>query len=475
MRPLAAALVAGLALLAPAGARAGDDVDLIPQGVLEPPTKAATATDGARAAPASPGPKTLRTKLFAEDAFSAWSQPRGVPVAYPSPLPEWQNRTSVDAVLQWKPRPSLTVALSDRLNVFEQDGQDFASADTVRNDLREVSLTWEPTPGSYLEAGRINVRSGAALGYNPTDFFKTRTLVGQASLDPSVIRQNRLGTLMLRAQTLWSSGSASVAYAPKVAGPSPIAETNPVGIDPRFDATNAAHRVLCTLNFEVLDLSPQLLAYFELHRSKVGVNVTRSIGDAVVVYGEWAAGPEQGLIARAQAFGRETGTLPPGAPLLPSTDSRTALRNDAAAGFSWTIGTAVTLNVEYHFHEAGFARGDWRSWFDLGSAHGVLTPITGALWFVRGYANDQQEPVSQHQIFFRASWPRALVPDLELSTFAFVSLLDGSVLSQLSAGYYVSDAWTASAYVSANFGGARTERGSAPQAGNAIVQVTRYF
>jgi hypothetical protein len=365
--------------------------------------------------------------------------------------------------------------VSDRLNVFEQDGQDLVSANTVRNDLREASATWEYARGSFLEAGRINVRNGAALGFNPTDFFKTRTLVGQASLDPSVIRQNRLGTLMVRAQTLWAWGSASVAYAPRVAAPPPLTESDPVGVDPRFDATNGAHRVLATLSFEVLDLSPQLLGYFELHRSKVGANVTRTVGDAVVVYGEWAAGPEQNLAARAHAFGQDTGTLPPSLPVLPPADTAARLRNDAAAGFSWTIAAAVTLNVEYDFHDAGFTRGDWTSWFDLGSAPRAPAALTNALWFVRGYASDQQEPVSQHQLFLRAAWPRALVPDLDLSAFAFVSLLDGSVLSQLSANYYLSDAWTASAYVAGDFGAGRTERGSVPQWGNVILQLTRYL
>ena len=148
-----------------------------------------------------------------------------------------------------------------------------------------------------------------------------------------------------------------------------------MGVDPRFDATNAAHRVLCTLNLEVLDLSPQLLGYFELHRSKLGANATRSIGDAVVTYVEWAAGPEQDLIARAAAFGRQTGTLPPSVPTLPATDTGTSLRNDVAAGFSWTVATAVTFNAEYHFHEAGFTRRDWKNWFDLGSAPGAPAPF----------------------------------------------------------------------------------------------------
>jgi hypothetical protein len=160
---------------------------------------------------------------------------------------------------------------------------------------------------------------------------------------------------------------------------------------------------------------------------------------------------------------------------LPPTDTGTSLRNDVAAGFSWTVATAVTFNVEYHLHEAGFTRADWRNWFDLGSAPGAPARLTDALWFVRSYANDQQEPVSQHQVFVRASWPLAFTPDLELSAFAFVDLLDGSVLSQLSVSYYVSDAWTASAYGSGNFGDGRTERGSFPQRGNVILQLTRYL
>jgi len=465
MRGLAG-VVAGLVALAPAPARAGDDADLIPQDVLD--TKLPPAAPGAPR-------QTLRSKVFAEDAFSAWSPSVAVPVPYPSSLAAWQNRTSLDASLQWKARPWLTLTLGDRLNVFEQDGQSFASTDTVRNDLREVSATIEPIAGTYLEAGRINVRNGSALGFNPTDFFKTRTLVGQSSLDPSVIRQNRLGTLMLRAQTLLSWGSASVAYAPKVAEPSPVTESNPVGVDLHFDATNAAHRVLTALNLELFDLSPQLLGYFELHRSKLGANVTRSIGDAVVAYAEWAGGPEQNLIVRASAFGKQTGTLPAATLVLPPAGTGVSFRNDVATGLSWTVATAFTINVEYHFHQSGFTRSEWRNWFDLGSAPGARPPLTGALWFVRGYANDQQEPVSQHQMFIRVDWPRAFTPHLELSGFAFVSLLDGSVLSQLSASYYLSDAWTASAFVSGNFGDGRTERGSFPERGNLILQLTRYL
>jgi hypothetical protein len=470
---VAVALVIAAMTVAPRLAMA-DDADLIPSGVLaEPPPPPPKA--GPEPAKPKP-PSTLQHKLFLEDAFTVSSFDHDVAVPYPPTLAVgWQNRTSFDVYLQWKPLKSLSLTLSDRLNLYVQDQQPLISRDAIRNDFREAYVTWEPHTGLYLEAGRINVRNGAALGFNPSDFFKTRTLVGQASLDPSVIRQNRLGTLMVRGQAIWSSGSASVAFAPKVMSPAPVVDSDPLGVDPHFGATNGAYRVLGTLSFDVLNLSPQLLVYYEPGRGKVGLNLSRPIGDAVVVYGEWAGGPEEDLVARAIAFGQETRTLPRTAPVVPPTDTSTNFLNDVAAGFSWTIATKATLNVEYHFHQAGLGLGDWRQWFALGSVPHAASALTGELWYLRAYAGDQQEPLTQHQAFVRASWPRAFVNDLELTAFAFVDLLDGSVLSQVSANYYLSPRWTASVYLSSSLGTARSERGSFPQRVSSIFQLTLYL
>lgn len=75
----------------------------------------------------------------------------------------------------------------------------------------------------------------------------------------------------------------------------------------------------------------------------------------------------------------------------------------------------------------------------------------------------------------RADWPKAMVDRLELSGFAFASLLDGSALSQVTASYYASDQWTARLSFTASLGPARSEHGSVPQIANAIAQVIRYF
>ena len=45
------------------------------------------------------------------------------------------------------------------------------------NDWREGFLSWEAVDNTYVDGGRINLKTGAALGYNPTDFFKTRSVV----------------------------------------------------------------------------------------------------------------------------------------------------------------------------------------------------------------------------------------------------------------------------------------------------------
>ena len=157
------------------------------------------------------------------------------------------------------------------------------------------------------------------------------------------------------------------------------------------------------------------------------------------------------------------------------TDTRTAFRSDVAAGASWTIASKITLNFEYHFHQAGFTRQDWQNWFDIGSSPINSPAVAGEFWYIRGYANDQQEPVSRHQLFVRAAWPRAFVSRLDLSVFELVDLFDGSTMAQMLVSYYPSDAWTFAAYGSMNTGAARSERGSLPQFGSVILQVVRYL
>lgn len=423
------------------------------------------------AATDAPAPKESGDRhAFVEDAVTVAAS-RSLEAPFPGPLPtDAENRTSLDLSMRLQPAPSWTLTASDRADLIFDDGSAALSSRTLRNELRELSLAWEAWPRVFLEAGRINVRNGDALGYNPTDFFRPRTLVGQSSLDPSVLRRNRLGVAMLRAQVLWDGGSASVTYAPQLAEPSAIGEAS-LGLDPRFDATNTSHRGLAETRFNLGDLGGQALVYLEDGRSKLGVNLSLPIGQSVIAYAEWAGGPEKSLIARAVDFGRRTGTLPAEAPSPLPTDGSSRLANDLAAGASWTLGTSLTLNLEYHLHTSGLSGGDWDRWFDAARANPMLVP---SLWYIRGYAADQLEPAAVHQLFVRAAWPNA-AEHLDLDGLAFVSLLDGSLLAQLTASFYLSESWTASLSASGNLGAARSERGSLPQVVSGVLSLVRYL
>ena len=456
MRP-GVVLLAIVCTAVPAAAQEDDDLSRIPGAVEN--------------APAAPPEAASHGKYFVEDAFGVSSYRGTFAVPYPYGVPSrWANRTSFDALDQWTLAPGLTATFSDRLSATFSDGVSFPN-EVVRNDPREAYLTWEPAPQTYLEAGRINVRNGVAFGYNPTDFFRARTTVSQASADPGAQRQNRLGAVMLRAQRIFDGGAVEFVYAPKLHTAAPIgALADP--FDPKIDQTNGADRFMAAFSFDLEEFSPQVLVYHESGRTKLGLNISHPIGSAVIAYASWAGGNAPNTIVDAIAFGKRTGTLPSFVPVLPPTSMARAFQSDLSLGAYWTSEYKTTVSLEYNFHQAGLTKSDWRNWF----ATGADPSLAPQMWYIRGYASDQQEPISRHQIFARVDWLEPFhIEHFDLNGFVMTSLADGSCLGQIAASYDISDKWSVGAYLGGTTGGARSEWGSLRNAATATVQVVRYF
>ena len=466
--------IAALALLlaARALARAADppqedrDLDLIPSSAQTPPAGAAPAAAGA-----------LR-KIFLEDAATAsWLEDPLVPVP-PPPTPRWEERALLDVRSEWRLPDDLRLTYSGRLNLRAEQGLGFPSHENLTNDLREAYLSFELLDRLYLDLGRINLKSGIALGFNPTDFFKTRAVVEPLSVDPVVLREDRLGTLMLRAERLFTRGSLTAAYAPAVAGDSPIYTTFDLrSFNPMLDRTNAHDRWLLKGTVDVAaDLSPELLAYASQGRVRFGANLADNVGKSVVAYLEWSGGRRGTVSSDALAFGRATQSLPAAAAgLLPGLGAL-AFRSQVAAGASYTTALPrITFNLELLYSEAGYTGTDWDEWFRSGGGAGALSPLPGALWYVRQYAADQQDLISRRFAFLRMDWVDAFIPKLEVSGFAETDLIDGSTRLQLGADYYLSDRWTVGGLVLLDAGGRRSDFGSLPQAGSVLVKVVRYL
>jgi hypothetical protein len=444
------------------------DLDLIPQPAQTP------ASPPARAASAA-----TTGRIYLENTFTqSWTQ-GGLLVPVPPPPPSsWQERLLLDVRGQWRLAGGLGLFYSGRLNLRAQDHLNFPSHENVTNDLREAYASWEPVEQTFVDAGRINLKSGVALGLNPTDFFKTRAVVEPVSVDPVVLRDDRLGTLMLRGQRVWRAASLTVAYAPAVASRSRVYnDSNLHSFDPMFDRTNSQDRFLLKGSVDVGDrFSSEWLAYHENGNTRWGLNLTASVNQATVAYAEWSGGPRPGLIQEALRFGRTTGTLPAAARAVLPDDARQRFRNELAVGASYTTALPkMTFNLELNYDQAGFSGSDWNNWFRAGRGTASPSPIAGELWYIRDYALDQQEQVSRSSIFLRADWVDAFVPKLELTGFVYSDLLDGSERLQLSADYTLSDSWTVGGLVLAELGSRHSDFGSLPQGGSVLFKVARYF
>ena len=448
MRANAAVLV-GVLL---AGAASGqDDLDLIPSAAAEP--RAAGYVAGQR--------------LYLEDALTLSSNRNGTGAQAPY---DWQERLLFDMRKEWQLGETLGFTYSGRFNLRAENDIATPTHENAVNDLREAYFAWRPADDFYLDAGRINLKSGVAIGFNPTDYFKTRSVVEPLSADPSVQREDRLGALMARGQFISGLGALTLAIAPAVTHATPIYGNGDLhSFDPSFDRTNAADRFLAKGSFSLSeDLSPELLLYREGARTSYGVNLADNFGSSIVGYLEWSGSRRLGLIEDALAYGRSTGALPERAPDL-WDKSAAGFSNQLSVGASYTSETKITYNLEYHFDQASFTSADWRRWF------AAPPSAAGELWYLRGYAQDRQEPIGRHSLFLRADWVDAFIPRLELAGFANIDLNDGSTLAETTASYYLSDQWTIGAQLSANLGGRGTDFGSLPQRLAALFQVTRYF
>lgn len=442
------------------------DLNLIPPSVQSSP----------QAAPASAATGTQRNYL--EGVFSVTLLRDSLAVPLPPPTPgSWQGRLFLDSRDAWQVTDTLTLNYSGRFNLRAANDLPFPSHENVLNELREAYASWQPTQGTWIDLGRINVKSGVAVGYNPTDFFRSRAVVEPLTADPSVLREDRLGTLMLLGQYTWQGGSITAGFAPRVTLPTAIYTTNNLpNFDPMFDRTNAQFRYFIKGSVTLADgFAPEVLLYHAGNRTKVGTNLTVSIGRQTVGYLEWAGGTDTDLIDSALTYGRQTGTLPANAPSPIAVDTRSHFQNDLAIGASYATAANMTFNLEYHYYEPGFTGQDWHNWFAAGALHGSIPGAASSLWYIRSYANDQQVPVSQHSVFLRANWVDAFVPYLDLTAITNVSLIDGSGFVQANANYYLSERWTIGALGSFTYGTRRSEFGSQPTVGSFLLRIVRYI
>lgn len=291
-------------------------------------------------------------------------------------------RGSIDFRFDDRLAPGWRVVFSDRLDGIDSDG--VPPGDNV-NTLREAYLSWSRTDEQIFDLGRVNIRNGVALGFNPTDWFKANALRVVVDPDPAVLRENRQGTVVLQGQQLWNGASLTATFSPRLAR-SPDTETFALNAG----ATNPSNRFLLAGSYKFSNkLSTQLLAFGgDDDPVQVGLNLSGLLGDAVVGFAELSAG--RGPSLQAQALG------------LPEGNSS---QQRASVGLTYTTGFNLSLTGEAQYNSAA-PQGDRWNLLPAPVQQQMLTT-----------AQALQDLPTRSQWFFYANWKDVVVQRLNLSAF----------------------------------------------------------
>ncbi len=295
------------------------------------------------------------------------------------------------------------VALSNRLDDLHPvlPGQR-----STRNSLRELLVGWSGESVT-AEAGRINLRNGPAFGYNPTDYFRESALRTITTADPAALRENRLGTVMVKGTLFGGFGSASLALAPKIESTPSDA---PMSAD--LGRTNHTDRALLSVSRAASQrLSGQLLVFGERGRgTQYGASATALVSDALVAYGEASTGLDTDLLQDALGQDRPRRRL-----------------NRASLGFTYTLPSRLSATVEAEYNGAGLDR--------AGQQALALSGAAAQARFV-DLTQSSREIGSRRAWLVHLAQKDAGVKNLDLSAFVRANAVDHSRLYWAEARYH---------------------------------------
>lgn len=372
-------------------------------------------------------------QLFVEAAAGQTRQRNGTVL--------FNQRLSLDLQVDKTFAPGWRAVLADRLDLNRQNNPEH---DAGINSLKEAYLSWEMRPEQIFDLGRINARNGVALGYNPTDYFRSGTGRSIVSADPGSQKKNRLGSSMLRSQTLWTGGSLTALYSPKMSDQPDSATWNA-----DWGATNNQNRWLLSLSQKLSEnITPQWLLYREENRQpQLGFNLTGLLNEATVAYVEWSGGRSPSLLSQA----------------LNRNDDG-SFRNKLSTGLTYTTENKLSMTLEYQYNGAGLNRDEW-------DALPRSSPAAYAQY--RRYVQNAQDMPTRQSLFFYAVWQDVLINRLDLSAMVRYNSEDYSRLSWLEARYRW-DRTEAALQLQWNSGSAVSDYGASSQ--QRIAQLLlRYF
>lgn len=354
------------------------------------------------------------------------------------------SRLALD--VRWEQRlgPAWRAIFASRADTLSQPlGQQPHTTQT----LKEIYLSHTWSTNTVWDIGRINLRQGVALGFNPTDFFRQGAVRTYLSADPASLRENRQGSVMWRAQHVWDSGALMLALAPQLGTRQP----RPHGWDPDWSATNERARMLLAYTQHISDrINPQWLVLTEQDRKpRMGFNLSTLLGESTTAYAEWAGGIQ---------------TLQ-GDQLAAVQHATPSWRNQWAIGITHTPLPKWTLSAELHYNGTGMNARTWQAFQGAGAQ---------AYSAYRLRALDEQQPTTRKALFLHTTWSDAMLPQLQLSAMAWLDTSDHSNRLWLQVRYPI-EAYEISLRLQRSHGAPLSQYGWTASAPRWELGLRRYF
>ena len=249
---------------------------------------------------------------------------------------------------------------------------------------------------------------------------------------------------MLRGQHLWTGGSLSVAFSPKLAD-----RPNPDGWSLDLGSTNNRDRALVALGTQFsASISSRVLIYKENGLSPtLGANMTALLSDAATSHLEWTRGKEPDLLSRAMALPAPANT-----------------RNRFVGGATYTTLGKFSITAEYQYNGFGLNQSNWAA---LGAAPAVQ------LAYLRESLRIQELAPRQAYLIYvtqKGFW----LKDIDLTAYLRLNPGDSSRLGWLELRRH----WASvdvTFQVQQNMGRMNSEFGSLPQRRIMQILATYYF
>jgi hypothetical protein len=253
------------------------------------------------------------------------------------------------------------------------------------------------------------------------------------STDPTSLKKNRLGSVMLRSENLWDGGSLTALYSPKL-----DEHTRDAAFSPDFGATTNRDRWLLAYTQSLPgNFNPQWIMYGQKGKpAQFGLNVSRLVNDASVAFVEWSGGRSRSQLSEA---------------IGGADDS--AFRNRVAAGLTYTTDSKISMTFEYDYNGLGLSGERWDA----------LRQGSPAIYGqYRSAVSSAQNPVGRQSYFFLATLQDAVINHLDLSAIVRANLDDHSRLNWLEARYHWNYVDLALQFQT-NSGSAKSEYGALPR------------